>query len=211
MRTADFVTYLKTQKMYFKHDGHPDRPFAKLVSGLIADGYIDVTTDDPVVLGVIAKQILHVVHATVFRQADCIVGLPYASLHLAYELAQRLRKRVAFLEFSRTEPDTLVLQRYQRYLAGKRVVLVDNAMTTGDTLLAAVNLLSAANVAVESIVCVANWSGTRALKDTGIPVYSALEPTFTMWAPGDNPLVEMVPPLKPKVGNNWELLNKTYP
>ena len=211
MRTAEFIEFLKRNGMYFEHDGHPDRPYPLLTSGHIADGYIDITTDDPAILEIIAMQMLHRVNAPLLAGAEYIVGLPYASLYLGYELARRLRRKTAFLEFSRTEPDAMIVQRYQRYLEGKRVILVDNAMTTGGTLQVAVDLLASIGATVDSILCVANWSGGRVLPGTHIPVHGALEPKFTMWKPGENPLVERVLPLKPKVGNNWEVLTREYP
>lgn len=211
MRTIEFVDFLRKNNMYLEHDGHPDRPYFELTSGHIADGYVDITTDDPAIVQVIVKQMLHRINSSCIARAEHIVGLPYASLHLGYELARKLHKKTAFLEFSRKQPDTMIIQRYKRHLKGKRVALVDNAMTTGGTLRTAVEVLSTIDVTVEAILCVANWSESRVLPGTTIPVRSILEPKFRMWEPGENPAVERVPPLKPKVGNNWEILTRQYP
>lgn len=141
-------------------------------SGQKSSIYIDMrnTISSPMLL----QQIAEYIHAKVAHKSyDCICGVPYGALPLATTLALHRNEPLILLRHA-----TKAHGRQKRiegiYTQGNRVLLVEDVITTGSSILEAIDALEASGLVVEDVIVFLDRQdgGIQRLKNLGYSVHA---------------------------------------
>jgi len=134
--------------------------------------------------------------AAVFADADVatVIGPAMGGIILAHVTARVLGARALFAE---KEDGRMVLRRGFAVVPGERVLVVEDAITTGGSALDVVALARAAGAEVVGIGCLVDRTGGKL--DLGLPLKSLLRLEVPSYAPEECPLCAAgVPLTEPK-------------
>ncbi|MEK7602154.1 MAG: hypothetical protein AAB472_01580 [Patescibacteria group bacterium] len=217
MRTEhDWTESFKGFGAFWKHDGNPERPYVRLTSGLISDGYFNC--------GLIVSE-----HPRFFRRActelarkispphgaiDRIVGAAKGGIVLSYNLASSmLDTTYAYAE----KPNEVFVfdKRFSSHFRDdERIMMVEDTISTAGTLreLRTVILREIPGaILYPQVLAICNRSGKTFFDDFSILSLITLE--ANSWQEGENPFTpdgnELVPPL-PAGKANWHQLTREY-
>lgn len=135
-------------------------------------------------------------------EIDTVVGPATGGIVLAYEVARQigLRRggkgpRAIFTE--KTEDGKMALKRQWTLQPGERVLMVEDAITTGGSVQKAMDAIKQYEPNVIGVGCIADRSGGRV--DFGVPMKAVVTVQVESWAPEECPLCKQdVPLVKPK-------------
>jgi orotate phosphoribosyltransferase len=125
---------------------------------------------------------------------QCVVGPAIGGIVVAYEMARALKARSIFAE---RQEGQMVLRRGFAIEPGERVLIVEDVVTTGGSLLEVKELVTGAGGQVVAIACLVDrLSGRDA--GFGMPLTSLVKVDVPTYAPEDCPLCrEGAPLLRP--------------
>lgn len=198
---------------FWSHDRNPQRPYARLTSGKISDGFFNagrIPEEDPHVFGLACTALWRTASERGVDSSGLrILGAAMGGVSLSNRIAEVARCKSGFAEKS---GDALVFERPQ-ICPGERFLLIEDTITTGGTirkLRAAAEKASPGCTFENVILAVCNRSGLS--KIDGVPILALISPTIQSWDEGKNPFTEngkeFVEPVKPKA--NWERLTGSY-
>ncbi|MBE3589523.1 MAG: orotate phosphoribosyltransferase [Firmicutes bacterium] len=128
------------------------------------------------------------------ERVDAVVGPATGGIILAHEVARALGARSMFAE---KDGDAMVLRRGFRLEAGERVLVVEDVVTTGGSVMKTIAALEPFSPVVVGIGAVIDRSGGRAV--FGVPFRTVASVEARDWAPEECPLCrEGVPLVRPK-------------
>jgi orotate phosphoribosyltransferase len=199
---------------YWLHDGHPERPYARLTSGLISNGFFNGgrVAEDGHLFGLACTAL--------WRKAD---GAGITGKNLRVAGAEKggisLSSRIAeaghcFSAYAEKMGDDLIFLR-PNIRDEEEFLLVEDTITTGGTIkklyAAVASLRPDTLVRIKRVVlALCNRSGKTHIE--GLQIIALISPTFTEWKEGENPFTpdgkELVPPVRPKA--NWHDLTREY-
>ncbi|MGE5589678.1 MAG: orotate phosphoribosyltransferase [Bacillota bacterium] len=147
----------------------------------------------------LAGKVLSQLGAAAFRS---VMGPAMGGIILGYEVARALRLRAIYAE---KEGDRMVIKRGFQVSPGERFLVVEDALTTGGSVLKAIEALQAAGgVPVAVGVAVDRSRGRLSL---GVPMISLMELGIPSYEPRDCPLCRAgLPLVRPKAmaaGPEW--------
>ncbi len=198
---------MKTWKQVFQeagavwiHDGRPTAPHAELTSGLHSDGFVNCTfvTRQP---GLIRQMVsknqpigmetnLWPILAPLMNQLDWVVGSAFGAITLASAIAEEAGGGV-MAGFTEKDGDLMKLARFE-IGKGRRVLVVEDVISTGGSTLKTIAGILASGVPAENIlpyiVCLVNRSGFGTLD--GRTIRALLEPEIHTWQPAGCPLCQ---------------------
>ncbi len=127
--------------------------------------------------------------------AHTIVGPAMGGIIPSYALASlRDDARVVFAE--KSETGTMVFRRGFRLERGERVIIVEDAMTTGSSILKVMDAVLRQGAQVSAVGVLVNRSFDGKVPWQGIPFFSVLDvPEIETWMPEDCPLCQQGVPL----------------
>ncbi len=135
------------------------------------------------------------------ENVETVVGPATGGIILAYEVARQLGRltgrpvRAVFTE--KTEDGGMALKRQWQLRAGERVLVVEDAVTTGGSVRKAISAVQAFQPVLVGVGCIVDRS--RGLADFGVPLRSLVRVDVDSWAPEECPLCKAgVPVVKPK-------------
>lgn len=134
--------------------------------------------------------------AALFADADvaAVIGPAMGGIILAHVTARVLGARALFAE---KEDGRMVLRRGFAVVPGERVLVVEDAVTTGGSAMDVVALARAAGAEVVGIGCLVDRTGGKL--DLGLPLKSLLRLEVPSYAPEECPLCAAgVPVTEPK-------------
>lgn len=134
--------------------------------------------------------------AALFADADvaAVIGPAMGGIILAHVTARVLGARALFAE---KEDGRMVLRRGFAVVPGERVLVVEDAITTGGSAMDVVALARAAGAEVVGIGCLVDRTGGKL--DLGLPLKSLLRLEVPSYAPEECPLCAAgVPVTEPK-------------
>lgn len=224
---ADRRHELQELGAFWYHDGNERRPYVRLRSGLISNGYFNgaVLCERPLYLSEFVKDLV-----VVYTKLDShwlsgsiqrVVGPAMGAITLAHEVARCLEdvyRRGGYddsvhMSFAEKEGDGFVFKR-SKPVANERILLVEDTITTGGSVLKVCNAISetAPNaVRVPVLLALCNRSGSETLD--GMQIASLVSGDFRTWKEGENPFTpdgkEHVPVVE-NVKDNWNLLTRDY-
>jgi len=129
------------------------------------------------------------------EQIDTVIGPAMGGVILSYEIARALDARALFAE--RTGEGTMALRRGFQVAAGEKVLVVEDAVTTGGSIQKVIDLLrqTGAEIAGVSIMI----DRTSGKLDFGVPVQALLSMEIESYGSEECPLCqEGIPLQKPK-------------
>jgi orotate phosphoribosyltransferase len=152
--------------------------FWTLKSGEKSDIYIDlrILPQHPGLL----HRIVTFLHPAVYDDRTYVAGLPIGGIPLATMYSHRTKLPLLLIRKVQKDHGTgkMVEVDYSSWKAPKKVILVDDVVTTGSTVLETMEMLKQQQVPLEvvAVVCVVNRSDpfTNQIPSTAIPVYSLL-------------------------------------
>lgn len=131
---------------------------------------------------------------------ETVVGPATGGIILAYEVARQLGKlegreiRAIFTE--KTEEGGMALKRQWSLRKGERVLMVEDAITTGGSVQKAMSAIAGYEPAIVGVGCIADR--TNGAVDFGMPLRSVITVHVESWAPEECPLcqqgIELVRP-----------------
>ncbi|WP_273379259.1 orotate phosphoribosyltransferase [Symbiobacterium thermophilum] len=132
---------------------------------------------------------------------ETVVGPATGGIILAYEVARQLERltgrpvRAIFTE--KTEDGGMALKRQWRLRSGERVLVVEDAITTGGSVVKAIAALQAYQPALVGVGCIVDRS--RGAVEFGVPLRALVRAEVDSWTPDECPLCRAgVPVVKPK-------------
>lgn len=208
---------------YWKHDGNPLRPHARLTSGLISNGFFDagrVASERPYLLHQASRELLSQFQERhrdeVFRLLSSrnetirVIGAAYGGIALSTLIAGNGSYKCAFAV--KQDNGTLAFSR-TTLAHNEHLVMVEDTITTGGTLAKLKDAASAASPQCHffsTVLALCNRSGSSHWN--GHEILSLIQPDFQIWKEGESPFTpdgqELVPPVRPKT--NWLELTQNY-
>ena len=204
---------------FWMHDGNPRRPYVRLTSGLISNGYFNcglLQSEHAHVFRSACESLLYLVRARVREVSPCrIIGAAEGGIALVNTLAAISGQKSAYARRAK-KTDPLVFDG--RFLVffeeGERVLLAEDTVTTGKTLIELMQATTAANPTCRFapfILAICNRSGKRLIET--MRVFSLIERDMLAWKEGENPFTpdgqELVPPVSAGKAN-WKLFTQEY-
>ena len=124
------------------------------------------------------------------RRVECVVGPVTGGIILAFETARHLGCRAVYAERGDGAPsgsgEGFVFRRGFQFQPGERVLVVEDIVTTGGSVLKVVDAVRAAGAEVVGVGLLVDRSGRKV--DYGVPIVEALlELNIESYAPDDVP------------------------
>ena len=197
--------------MVWKHDGHPRRPYAKLTSEKISDGFINCTPliarqqllDDAV------RQLLSVYP---YPPSRCvIVGQAMGSITIASTIARQCGQGALFCWSMKGNNEAMHIDPRFTLDTDVPAVIVEDVTTTGGTTSKTIKALQRLGVpTLPYIYTVVNRSGLSTID--GLEIRALVTLDIQAWDFGSNPHtangMELVEAVRPK--ENWDALTRQY-
>lgn len=208
---------------FWQHDGNPKRPYARLTSGLISNGFFNggrVAEEDPSAFMYATKTLMYrfqemLRHGLNQGQpviSPRVIGAEYGGIALSVLFAAEGGYKSAFAQ--KQPDDTLAFLRAD-IKRSETFLMVEDTITTGGTVYkladAVKRKLESSNIAYVPVVyAICNRSGKDYVGN--FQIVSLISPNFTTWQEGENPFTpdgaELVPPVRPKT--DWAALTRAY-
>ncbi|MCC6546960.1 orotate phosphoribosyltransferase [Candidatus Sumerlaeota bacterium] len=156
----------------------------QLTSGLHSDRYCQCATlfEQPELADKVAQRLATVMGGT--GRIDTVLTPAIGGILWGYELARQLGARSLFAE--RQPGERFTLRRGFTLAPGERVLLAEDVITTGKSVLELIPLVEAAGAVVVGFAAVADRS--RGGFQPGPPVYTLAKLAFDTWEPAQCPL-----------------------
>lgn len=208
---------------FWYHDGNPNRPYVRLRSGLISNGYFNGAQlcERPAILDAMVKNLVDELLARyghAIPVTDRVIGPAMGAITFAHSFASRYfwaRKKAdhIYTSFAEKDGDGFAFKRSMPR-AGERLLLVEDTVTSGGSVLKVRDAARAAapDVVIEPfLIAFCNRSGSDTLD--GMNILSLVEGDFRTWEEGKNPYTddgrELVPVVE-NAKNNWDVLTRDY-
>jgi orotate phosphoribosyltransferase len=164
----------------------------ELSSGKHSDMYFQcaLVLQYPDITEVLARELAHKVRD---QGITCVIGPALGGVTIAYELGRQLKCRALFAE---RKEGVMQLRRGFTLAPNDKVLLVEDVVTTGGSVLEVAQLVEGMNVDITGICCVVNRSDSDSL--SSYTLTSLVKMTPQLFDPGSCPLCkEGVPITKP--------------
>lgn len=200
---------------FWLHDRNPKRPFARLTSGLISEGFVNcgiMMSEHPHRFAKAVRDLADKAHLNDPKLSGRVIGAAKGAINLAYQLAAYTGRSYAYAEKS---GDELVFEERfsQHFKLREHFILCEDTMTTGNTIrkLICAGYECAPRAQFEPVILViCNRSGQERME--GFDIVSLIDRRIQTWKEGENPYTEdgreLVEPVRPKT--HWEELTKKY-
>ncbi|MDX9871542.1 MAG: orotate phosphoribosyltransferase [Clostridia bacterium] len=127
------------------------------------------------------------------KNIDIVIGPALGGITLAYEIARQINALALFAE---RENGVMTLRRGFKIPAGARVLVVEDVITTGGSVLEVIEVVKAAEGKVVGVASLVDRSNGKV--DLGYPYYSLLPLEVVSWDPVECPLcAQGLPAIKP--------------
>lgn len=208
--------------VFWRHDGNKKRPYVRLSSGKISNGYFNggIIAERPYLLDRCARALAWEYLVRSGTPIDRVLSPAMGGITLGHSLAlhiYELSKRkgsekptdlcASYAE--KTEEGFAFLRNLPR--EGERFLLTEDTLTTGGSVLKVHDAASSLFGSFEPyIVCLCNRTGETTLN--GFELISYVEASFDTWEEGENPFTggpELIAPIE-KAKENWSLLTREY-
>lgn len=201
--------------VFWLHDGNPERPYARLTSGLISNGFFNcgiLMSEHP---RIFAEAVEHLVGKSDIkdtRHTGRVIGAAKGGINLAYQIGVAANRRYAYAE--KTDDGFAFDERFSQHFAkAEHFIVCEDTMTTGGSvqklMLAALECVPRAQFE-SPILVVCNRSGMDRLG--ALDIVSLIDQPMQTWKDGENPFTsngrELVEPVRPKT--HWHELTRTY-
>lgn len=163
-----------------------------LTSGRHSDRYLQsaLVLRDPRTVEILARELVSRIPA---ENIDIVIGPAIGGITLAYEVARQVGALALFAE---RENGQMTLRRGFSIPAGAKVLVVEDVITTGGSVLEVIELVKAAGAEVVGAASLVDRSNGQV--NLGYPYYSLLPMEVVSWDTADCPLCKKgTPAIKP--------------
>lgn len=118
------------------HDGDPEKPHAKLTSGLCSNGYFNCpeVLKHPYLNQTLAQRLVRKLEQNGIDRVDWVIGSPYSAITFSYEVAKIFGAIHSFAEKDPTDPEgKKMIWRRMTIPAGANVLQIEELVTTSGT------------------------------------------------------------------------------
>ncbi len=215
---------LEKRGVFWRHDRNPKRPYVRLRSGLISDGYFNgsVLSESPALLDYVVSELIHeyLSRKENSRYPNRIIGPAMGAITFTHEVARQLDNRLVAdgqirMSYAEKDGDQFVFKRNPPIL-GEHVMFVEDTITTAGSIrkVRDATLRTLGKISYEEFLLVlCNRSGETRLDFEMIEVISYVDADFRTWKEGENPFTsdgrELVPVVE-DAKQNWHLLTQAY-
>lgn len=185
MKNEDFIRIFKESNAML--EGH-----FLLTSGRHSDRYLQcaLVLQEPKTVELLAQELAAKIAE---KNIDIVIGPALGGVTLAYEMARQLKAKALFAE---RENGVMTLRRGFRIPAGARVLVVEDVVTTGGSVVEVINVVKEAGGQVAGVASLVDRSNGKV--DFGYPFYSLLALEVISYEAKDCPLcAQGVPLVKP--------------
>lgn len=131
---------------------------------------------------------------------ETVIGPATGGIILAYEVARQMERltgrKVRAIFTEKTEDGAMALKRQWTLRPGERVLMVEDAVTTGGSVQKAIDAVRQYEPAIVGVACIVDRSSGKA--DFGVPMRSLMQVQVESWLPEECPLcrqgIELVKP-----------------
>lgn len=128
---------------------------------------------------------------------------------LAYFLRSNHQEKILSLFTEKDQSGSQILKRsYQKLVAGKKVLIVDDILTTGSSIKQVIEEVKKSEGRVMAVEVICNRGGVTSEKIGGYPLFSLWETKIESWSEDECPLCKAGVPVNPEVGRGEEFLAK---
>mgnify|MGYP000994573857 CR=1 FL=1 len=182
MKTEEIMNHFTKTKALLK--GH-----FELSSGKHSDTYFQcaLVLQFPDIAEILAKALVAKLPT---KGITCVIGPALGGVTIAYELGRQLKCRAIFAE---RKEGTMELRRGFSLKKDEKVLLVEDVITTGGSVLEVANLVKTVGCAIAGICCVVNRSNHENLGD--FQLTSLVTMTPQLFDPSTCPLCQQGIPL----------------
>ena len=216
---------LETHGVYWRHDGNPKRPYVRLRSGLLSNGYFNggIICEWPDLLDWLVDELVEE-YAARYKQSgedyfiDRVVGPAMGAITLAHSTARSLSLEFdesgVFMSFAEKDKNGGFGFNRNPPKPGETILFVEDTVTTFETVLkvrdAVLRIIPDA-VFSPFVIVLCNRTGLESIE--GFEIISLVAADFTTWKEGENPFTpdgkELVPPVE-NAKENWDELTREY-
>ncbi|MFZ5827879.1 MAG: orotate phosphoribosyltransferase [Bacillota bacterium] len=134
------------------------------------------------------------------EEVETVIGPATGGIILAYEVARQVGilsgRKVRAIFTEKTDDGAMALKRQWSLRPGERVLMVEDAVTTGGSVQKAIDAIRAYEPQIVGVACIVDRSGGNA--DFGVEMRSLVEVQVESWLPEECPLckqgIELVKP-----------------
>lgn len=209
MENKNWGNKLKEMGILWQHDGDCEKPHALWTSGKHADTFNNGSKliENPRLLAEVATGIIENIKEQIGdKKPDWVVGPAFGAITIGHEVAKQLGIKFAFTEPVEINGEKMqVLKRFD-IKAGEKVLVVEDAVSTGGSMVKTINVLEEINTEVLPYVAtVVNWSGNDKLGERKI--FSLFVDVPKSWSAEECELCKCgSEALRPKA--NWDKFKK---
>lgn len=209
MEKINWGNKLKEIGVLWQHDGNCQKPHALWTSGRHADTFNNGSklVENPRLLAEVVGGIIENIKEQIEEEKpDWVVGPAFGAITIGHEVARQLGIRFAFTEPVQTEDGKMQILKRFDIKPGEKVLVVEDAISTGGSILKTIDVLEKIDAKVLSYVAtIVNWSGNNKLGGREIVALFSDKPKS--WEASECPLCEGgSEALRPKA--NWEKFTK---
>ncbi len=206
MRNNNWGDRLKEMGILWQHDGDCQKPHALWTSGRHANTFNNGSklVEEPTLLAEVAEGIIEKITShSEYQKPNWVLGPAFGAVTLGHEIAKQLKTKFAFTEPVQTEKGKeQVLKRFE-IGAGETVLVVEDAISTGGSMLKSIAVLEELGAEVLPYVAsIVNWSGKDNLE--GRKIFALFSDKPKSWESAEEcPLCQCgSDALRPKA--NWD-------
>ena len=134
------------------------------------------------------------------EEVETVIGPATGGIILAYEVARQVStlsgRRVRAIFTEKSDDGAMALKRQWTLRPGERVLMVEDAITTGGSVQKAIDAIRPFGPEIVGVACIVDRSGGSA--DFGVPMRSLVKVRVESWLPEECPLcqqgIELVRP-----------------
>jgi len=159
-----------------------------LSSGLHSDRYCQCARlfEDPAAAAMVARLMKESLPRTI--RVQTVLGPAMGGVVWAYELARELGARAVFCERPKGASEGFELRRGFRLEPGERVLIAEDVITTGKSVLEAAPLVKEAGAELVGFACVVDRSRGSFDAGLGVPTWGLCELEFKTWPADECPM-----------------------
>lgn len=188
MRPTQEKTAAILERLGVLHTGH-----FRLTSGRHSDKYMQCAKlfEHPKESEELCRDLAEQIRKMTDRDIDLVAGPAIGGIIMAYEVARAMGVRNIFAE---RENGAMTLRRGFDVAPGARVLVVEDVVTTGGSVMEVVELLGKADAEVVAVGSVVDRSNGNV--DFGVPFYPLMAVDVVSWDEGECPLCREGVPIK---------------
>ncbi|MFA6314901.1 MAG: phosphoribosyltransferase family protein [Candidatus Paceibacterota bacterium] len=218
--TEDWISQYQEKGAFWLHDGNPKRPHALLTRGKHSSGFFDseLVMEDSILLDEATSDLVLLLQKRDINlnNVDRVLGPSMGAITLAHDISRHIGHNCfnhvlrAYAEKETNGNSKTMVFKRTVIRTGEHVLVVDDVLTTGDSVgLTVTAVINAGGIVMPFIAVLVNRSGLKEVD--GRKIIALIDHSMPKWMPVECPLCkEGSEAIRPKEMENWARLNASY-